>query len=57
MDFRVDSLDGFRSSFGFFILDIKVFFEVYVREKFNRMVEVVDRIIEKRIDKFIKELV
>ncbi|XP_074855567.1 protein ZNF365 isoform X2 [Carettochelys insculpta] len=36
--------------------DSKASFEVHVREKFNRMVEAVDRTIEKRIDKLTKEL-
>ncbi|KFW74929.1 Protein ZNF365, partial [Manacus vitellinus] len=36
--------------------DSKAAFEAHVREKFNRMVEAVDKTIEKRIDKLTKEL-
>ncbi|XP_005153719.1 protein ZNF365 [Melopsittacus undulatus] len=36
--------------------DSKASFEEHVREKFNRMVEAVDKTIEKRIDKLTKEL-
>ncbi|XP_071667778.1 protein ZNF365 isoform X1 [Patagioenas fasciata] len=36
--------------------DSKASFEAHVREKFNRMVEAVDKTIEKRIDKLTKEL-
>lgn len=36
--------------------DPKASFEAHVREKFNRMVEAVDKTIEKRIDKLTKEL-
>ncbi|XP_061230020.1 protein ZNF365 [Neopsephotus bourkii] len=36
--------------------DSKTSFEAHVREKFNRMVEAVDKTIEKRIDKLTKEL-
>ncbi|XP_045147540.1 protein ZNF365 isoform X3 [Echinops telfairi] len=56
MDLRADSLDGPRSSPGLPTSDTKAAFEAHVREKFNRMVEAVDRTIEKRIDKLTKEL-
>ncbi|NWR37117.1 ZN365 protein, partial [Tachuris rubrigastra] len=36
--------------------DSKASFEAHVREKFNRMVEAVDKTIEKRIDRLTKEL-
>ncbi|NXS91046.1 ZN365 protein, partial [Jacana jacana] len=36
--------------------DSKASFEAHVREKFNRMVDAVDKTIEKRIDKLTKEL-
>ncbi|NXY90070.1 ZN365 protein, partial [Alcedo cyanopectus] len=36
--------------------DSKASFEAHVRDKFNRMVEAVDKTIEKRIDKLTKEL-
>ncbi|XP_025978337.2 protein ZNF365 isoform X2 [Dromaius novaehollandiae] len=36
--------------------DSKASFEAHVREKFNRMVEAVDKTIEKRIDKLTREL-
>ncbi|NXU58776.1 ZN365 protein, partial [Turnix velox] len=36
--------------------DSKAAFEAHVRDKFNRMVEAVDKTIEKRIDKLTKEL-
>ncbi|NXN83590.1 ZN365 protein, partial [Bombycilla garrulus] len=36
--------------------DSKASFEAHVREKFNRMVEAVDKTIEKRIDKLTKEV-
>ncbi|XP_005520481.1 PREDICTED: protein ZNF365 [Pseudopodoces humilis] len=36
--------------------DSKASFEAHVREKFNRMVEAVDKTIERRIDKLTKEL-
>ncbi|XP_028917102.1 protein ZNF365 [Ornithorhynchus anatinus] len=51
-----DSLDGRVSSPGVPNADSKVSFEAHVREKFNRMVEAVDKTIEKRIDKLTKEL-
>ncbi|XP_074816058.1 protein ZNF365 isoform X2 [Natator depressus] len=38
------------------ITDSKASFEAHVREKFNRMVDAVDKTIEKRIDKLTKEL-
>ncbi|KAM6329874.1 protein ZNF365 [Podargus strigoides] len=41
---------------GFPAADSKASFEAHVREKFNRMVEAVDKTIEKRIDKLTKEL-
>ncbi|NWV80197.1 ZN365 protein, partial [Dasyornis broadbenti] len=41
---------------GFPTTDSKASFEAHVREKFNRMVEAVDKTIEKRIDKLTKEL-
>uniref|UniRef100_G3RST4 Zinc finger protein 365 n=1 Tax=Gorilla gorilla gorilla TaxID=9595 RepID=G3RST4_GORGO len=56
MDLRADSLDGTRSGPGLPTSDTKASFEAHVREKFNRMVEAVDRTIEKRIDKLTKEL-
>ncbi|MBV96153.1 hypothetical protein ESR_10190, partial [Eschrichtius robustus] len=56
VDLRADSLDGPRSSPGLPTSDTKAAFEAHVREKFNRMVEAVDRTIEKRIDKLTKEL-
>ncbi|KAM4852626.1 protein ZNF365 [Thomomys bottae] len=56
MDMRVDSLHGPCSSPGLPTSDTKAAFEAHVREKFNRMVEAVDRTIEKRIDKLTKEL-
>ncbi|XP_013370319.1 PREDICTED: protein ZNF365 [Chinchilla lanigera] len=56
MDIRADSLDGPRSSPGLPTSDTKAAFEAHVREKFNQMVEAVDRTIEKRIDKLTKEL-
>ncbi|ELW61937.1 Protein ZNF365 [Tupaia chinensis] len=56
MDLCADSLDGPRSSPGLPTSDTKASFEAHVREKFNRMVEAVDRTIEKRIDKLTKEL-
>uniref|UniRef100_A0A8C5VID9 Zinc finger protein 365 n=1 Tax=Microcebus murinus TaxID=30608 RepID=A0A8C5VID9_MICMU len=56
MDLRADSLDGPRSSPGLPTSDTKAAFEAHVREKFNRMVEAVDRTIEKRIDKLTKEV-
>ncbi|XP_019493973.1 PREDICTED: protein ZNF365 isoform X2 [Hipposideros armiger] len=56
VDLRTDSLDGPRSSPGLPTSDTKAAFEAHVREKFNRMVEAVDRTIEKRIDKLTKEL-
>ncbi|XP_006835869.1 PREDICTED: protein ZNF365-like [Chrysochloris asiatica] len=56
LDLRADSLDGPRSSPGLPTSDTKASFEAHVREKFNRMVEAVDRTIEKRIDKLTKEL-
>lgn len=56
VDLRADSLDGLRSSPGLPTSDAKASFEAHVREKFNRMVEAVDRTIEKRIDKLAKEV-
>ncbi|XP_037660023.1 protein ZNF365 [Choloepus didactylus] len=56
MDLRADSLGAPRSSHGLPTSDTKASFEAHVREKFNRMVEAVDRTIEKRIDKLTKEL-
>ncbi|KAM6185906.1 protein ZNF365 [Rhynchocyon petersi] len=56
VDLRADSLDGPRASPGLPTSDTKAAFEAHVREKFNRMVEAVDRTIEKRIDKLTKEL-
>ncbi|XP_055454828.1 protein ZNF365 [Psammomys obesus] len=56
VDIRADSLDAPRSSPGLPTQDTKSAFEAHVREKFNRMVEAVDRTIEKRIDKLTKEL-
>lgn len=56
VDIRADSLDAPRSSPGLPTQDTKAAFEAHVREKFNRMVEAVDRTIEKRIDKLTKEL-
>lgn len=56
LDLRADSLEGPRSSPGLPTSDTKAAFEAHVREKFNRMVEAVDRTIEKRIDKLTKEL-
>ncbi|XP_076981290.1 protein ZNF365 [Tamandua tetradactyla] len=53
LDLRADSLAAPRASP---IPDSKASFEAHVREKFNRMVEAVDRTIEKRIDKLTKEL-
>ncbi|NXX90005.1 ZN365 protein, partial [Centropus bengalensis] len=41
---------------GLAAADSKASFEAHVREKFNRMVEAVDKTIEKRIDKLTKEL-
>ncbi|NXF05623.1 ZN365 protein, partial [Smithornis capensis] len=41
---------------GLPVTDSKASFEAHVREKFNRMVEAVDKTIEKRIDKLTKEL-
>ncbi|XP_048362365.1 protein ZNF365 [Sphaerodactylus townsendi] len=41
---------------GLVTIDSKASFEAHVREKFNRMVEAVDKTIEKRIDKLTKEL-
>ncbi|NXB32874.1 ZN365 protein, partial [Eulacestoma nigropectus] len=41
---------------GLSATDSKASFEAHVREKFNRMVEAVDKTIEKRIDKLTKEL-
>ncbi|NWU66364.1 ZN365 protein, partial [Pterocles burchelli] len=41
---------------GLAATDSKASFEAHVREKFNRMVEAVDKTIEKRIDKLTKEL-
>ncbi|KAF5927883.1 hypothetical protein HPG69_009249 [Diceros bicornis minor] len=56
VDLRADSLDGPRSSPGLPTPDTKASFEAHIREKFNRMVEAVDRTIEKRIDKLTKDL-
>ncbi|CAK7304354.1 Protein ZNF365 [Vulpes lagopus] len=56
-DLRADPLEGQRASPGLpAASDTKAAFEAHVREKFNRMVEAVDRTIEKRIDKLTKEL-
>ncbi|NXE14478.1 ZN365 protein, partial [Lophotis ruficrista] len=44
------------SKAGLSATDSKASFEAHVREKFNRMVEAVDKTIEKRIDKLTKEL-
>ncbi|XP_034518465.1 protein ZNF365 isoform X3 [Ailuropoda melanoleuca] len=56
VDLRSDSPEGPRASPGLPTSDTKAAFEAHVREKFNRMVEAVDRTIEKRIDKLTKEL-
>lgn len=56
VDLRADSPEGPRASPGLPTSDTKAAFEAHVREKFNRMVEAVDRTIEKRIDKLTKEL-
>lgn len=56
VDLHADALEGLRSSPGLPTSDTKASFEAHVREKFNRMVEAVDRTIEKRIDKLTKEL-
>ncbi|XP_004462545.1 protein ZNF365 [Dasypus novemcinctus] len=56
MDLRADSPGGPRASPGLPTPDTKASFEAHVREKFNRMVEAVDRTIEKRIDKLTREL-
>lgn len=53
---HADALEGLRSSPGLPTSDTKASFEAHVREKFNRMVEAVDKTIEKRIDKLTKEL-
>ncbi|NXE61164.1 ZN365 protein, partial [Calcarius ornatus] len=47
---------GELSKPGLSAADSKASFEAHVREKFNRMVEAVDKTIEKRIDKLTKEL-
>ncbi|XP_067408684.1 protein ZNF365 [Emydura macquarii macquarii] len=51
-----DSTDERISRPGIPTTDSKASFEAHVREKFNRMVEAVDKTIEKRIDKLTKEL-
>ncbi|XP_055281623.1 protein ZNF365 [Moschus berezovskii] len=56
VDLRADSPDAPRASPGLPASDTKAAFEAHVREKFSRMVEAVDRTIEKRIDKLTKEL-
>lgn len=56
VDLCADPLDGPRASPGLPTSDTKAAFEAHVREKFNRMVEAVDRTIEKRIDKLTKDL-
>ncbi|KAL0617398.1 Protein ZNF365 [Plecturocebus cupreus] len=56
LDLRADSMDRPRSGPGLPASDTKASFEAHVREKFNQMVEAVDRTIEKRIDKLTKEL-
>ncbi|KFO92299.1 Protein ZNF365, partial [Buceros rhinoceros silvestris] len=47
---------NYISKSGLPAADSKASFEAHVREKFNRMVEAVDKTIEKRIDKLTKEL-
>lgn len=51
-----ESIDEPISKLGLGTTDSKASFEAHVREKFNRMVEAVDKTIEKRIDKLTKEL-
>nr|XP_006111217.1 protein ZNF365 [Pelodiscus sinensis] len=51
-----DFIDEQISKPGVPTTDSKSSFEAHVREKFNRMVEAVDKTIEKRIDKLTKEL-
>ncbi|KAK4821647.1 hypothetical protein QYF61_026508 [Mycteria americana] len=51
-----DSPSDQTSKPGLSAADSKASFEAHVREKFNRMVEAVDKTIEKRIDKLTKEL-
>ncbi|NXJ35098.1 ZN365 protein, partial [Ciconia maguari] len=51
-----DSPSEQTSKPGLSAADSKASFEAHVREKFNRMVEAVDKTIEKRIDKLTKEL-
>ncbi|XP_054839248.1 protein ZNF365 isoform X2 [Eublepharis macularius] len=51
-----DSNDELLSKPSLATIDSKASFEAHVREKFNRMVEAVDKTIEKRIDKLTKEL-
>nr|XP_028585200.1 protein ZNF365 isoform X1 [Podarcis muralis] len=51
-----ESVDEPISKPGLATSDSKASFEAHVREKFNRMVEAVDKTIEKRIDKLTKEL-
>ncbi|XP_020648855.3 protein ZNF365 isoform X1 [Pogona vitticeps] len=51
-----ESTDEPISKPGLAATDSKASFEAHVREKFNRMVEAVDKTIEKRIDKLTKEL-
>ncbi|XP_062831844.1 protein ZNF365 [Anolis carolinensis] len=51
-----ESIDEPISKPGLATTDSKASFEAHVREKFNRMVEAVDKTIEKRIDKLTKEL-
>ncbi|XP_066477697.1 protein ZNF365 [Tiliqua scincoides] len=51
-----ESIDEPISKPGLATTDSKGSFEAHVREKFNRMVEAVDKTIEKRIDKLTREL-
>ncbi|XP_061491102.1 protein ZNF365 isoform X2 [Rhineura floridana] len=51
-----ESIDEPISKAGLATTDSKASFEAHVRDKFNRMVEAVDKTIEKRIDKLTKEL-
>ncbi|XP_060097090.1 protein ZNF365 isoform X2 [Heteronotia binoei] len=51
-----ESDEEFIAKPGLATTDSKASFEAHVREKFNRMVEAVDKTIEKRIDKLTKEL-
>uniref|UniRef100_A0A8C5L5J0 Zinc finger protein 365 n=1 Tax=Jaculus jaculus TaxID=51337 RepID=A0A8C5L5J0_JACJA len=56
VDIRADSLDGARASPGLATADTKAALEAQVRDKLQRVVEAVDRTIEKRIDKLTREL-